>query len=50
MGLTRKEKAYILDQIGRASYFEDEFGQLNNLEEERLIRSIFLKMQEIEAE
>jgi len=44
--LTDREKAYILDQLCRTSYYKDSFGELDEREEKELIVSIFLKLQE----
>ena len=46
MVLTKEEKAYILDQIGNTSYYVESFGELTAAREEKLILSIFLKIQE----
>lgn len=43
--LNRKERAYILDQLTNSSFYQDEFGSLDSREEERLIISIFGKIQ-----
>ena len=45
--LTREEKAYILDNLTKSSYYEDMFGKLGALEEEKLIVSIFSKIQKL---
>ena len=43
--LTDKEKAYILDQLCRTSYYKDKFGDLDRDSEREIIVSIFLKLQ-----
>jgi hypothetical protein len=43
--LTQEEKAYILDTLTRSSYYEDWFGELDAKREEKLIISIFSKLQ-----
>ena len=43
--LTNEEKAYILDSLTRSSYYEDWFGKLDEKQEEKLIISIFSKLQ-----
>ncbi|HJX50627.1 MAG TPA: hypothetical protein VJ438_04140 [Candidatus Nanoarchaeia archaeon] len=45
-GLTDKEKAYLLDKIVNTSYYFEQFGELDSKTEEKLIVSIFLKLQE----
>ena len=44
--LNEKERAYILDKISNASFYIDQFGELNSKEEEGMIISIFEKIQE----
>lgn len=43
--LTREEKAYILDALTKSSYYEDWFGKLDEKQEEKMIISIFSKLQ-----
>jgi len=43
--LTDEEKAYILDQLCRTSYYEEKFGTLDKDSERQIIVSIFLKLQ-----
>lgn len=43
--LSLRERAYVLDSISHSSFYADEFGELNSKDEERLIVSIFNKMQ-----
>ena len=43
--LTQEEKAYILDSLTKSSYYEDWFGDLNAKQEQKLIISIFSKLQ-----
>lgn len=43
--LTPGERAYLLDKIGNCSYYAEQFGELDAWSEERLIVSIFLKLQ-----
>jgi|TARA_Y100000310_G_scaffold140092_1_gene139436 hypothetical protein len=46
--LSEKERAYILDKISNASFYRDQFGEINSIEERELIISIFGKIQEEE--
>ena len=43
--LDRREQAYILDKISGSSFYIDEFGELSPQQEEKLIVSIFGKIQ-----
>jgi hypothetical protein len=43
--LTQEERAYILDSLTKSSYYEDWFGKLDEGHEEKLIISIFSKLQ-----
>ena len=43
--LTIKERAYIIDKIGNTTYYEDEFGKIDKETEEKLIASIFKKLE-----
>ena len=45
--LTPEEKAYILDSLTKSSYYQDLFGRLDAIQEERLIVSIFSKLQRV---
>jgi len=44
--LSSKERAYLIDQICKTSYYMEKFGQLDERAEKELIVSIFLKLQE----
>ena len=43
--LTVRERAFILDRIGETSYYEDEFGDLDEQKEEELVDSISRKIE-----
>lgn len=43
--LTIKERAYIIDKIGNTTYYEDEFGPIDSETEEKIILSIFKKLE-----
>ena len=43
--LTIKERAYIIDKIGNTTFYEDEFGKIDKETEEKLIASIFKKLE-----
>jgi hypothetical protein len=43
--LTPEEKAYIIDNLTNSSYYQDLFGNLDAKSEEKLIISIFSKLQ-----
>jgi len=43
--LTIKERAYIIDKIGGTTYYKDEFGLIDSETEEKLIASIFKKLE-----
>lgn len=43
--LTIKERAYIIDKIGGTTYYEDEFGHIDSETEEKIIASIFKKLE-----
>ncbi|MEK6817430.1 MAG: hypothetical protein AABX80_01385 [Nanoarchaeota archaeon] len=43
--LTIKERAYIIDKIGNTTYYMDEFGSIDKETEEKMIASIFKKIE-----
>mgnify|MGYP001560764426 FL=1 len=43
--LTIKERAYIIDKIGNTTYYKDEFGSIDKETEEKMIASIFKKIE-----
>ena len=43
--LTIKERAYIIDKIGGTTYYNDEFGSIDSKTEEKIIASIFKKLE-----
>ena len=43
--LTIKERAYIIDKIGNTTYYRDEFGSIDKETEEKMIASIFKKIE-----
>ena len=43
--LTAKERAFILDSVGGTNYYEEEFGEFGFGEKEKLISSIFSKLE-----
>lgn len=43
--LTAKERAFILDSVGNTSYYSDEFGEPSPEERDKLIYSIFKKLE-----
>lgn len=43
--LTPQERAYLLDKISNSSFYVEKFGGLDFKSEERMIVSIFLKLQ-----
>lgn len=43
--LTPQERAYILDKISGASFYADQFGELSYKEEQKIIISIYNKIQ-----
>ena len=47
--LSSKERAYILDKISNSSYYSETFGELSAKDEERLIISIFTKIQAMQG-
>ncbi len=43
--LNEKERAYLVDKISNSSFYIEKFGELDARSEERMIVSIFLKLQ-----
>ncbi|MDO8622892.1 MAG: hypothetical protein Q7R52_01495 [archaeon] len=43
--LTRKERAYVIEKIGKIKCYTEEFGKLNKKAEDKLIHSIISKIQ-----
>lgn len=43
--LDDRERAYLLDKISNSSFYVEKFGELDFKSEEKMIISIFLKLQ-----